>query len=170
MAATNAVAAPPPPFTTPLITGASVAAELQVDPSITVPDFGLVTMAWMMYFTWLGTAGIGGAPSGAMLAIVSNAVAIALVANNMRLELTLNQAAQVTISNPTGAVTWQTFTLYILTDGTTDRPSPLWDTNFGNDVQAIVLSGAANSRTIIQMTLHPDALWHIDYMLGGQVI
>ena len=60
MAGTNATA-PPPPFTTPMLTGASITMgdpAIQADPKAPNPwtDSGLLTMPWMMFFTWLWAA------------------------------------------------------------------------------------------------------------------
>lgn len=100
------------------------------------------------------------------LTIVSNAVTLDL-SLGVKFELTLNQAAQVTVNNPiytggtltTGASIW----LYIIEDATGGRPTPAWGTAFGQDVATQQIDTTIpNTRSSFAMSLHPDGLWHLD--------
>ena len=108
--------------------------------------------------------------SGVILAIVSNAVTLDL-SLGLKFELTLNQAAQVTVNNPifTGGSlsTWASISLYVIQDATGGRPTMAWGTAFGQDVATMILLGDANTRGVYLMTLHPDGLWHLDGFLTG---
>ena len=108
------------------------------------------------------------------LSIVSNHVAVELT-NARNQKLVLNQAARVTVDNPTsggGAPTagndW--VYLYVFQDATGGRPTPAWGTAFGSDVTGQVLDPTPNTRSLYQLTYHDDGLWHLDYFRTGDPV
>ncbi len=137
-------------------------------------DTGAINKTW-----WLALKAqnalvnqLAGASQGLFtaLTIVANAVSLDLgVATNF--EITLNQAAQVTISNPvfTGGViaSGTSFFLYVDEDATGQRPALLWGNAFGQDVQTQVMKGDASTRSVYAIKFHPDSLWHLDNFLTG---
>jgi hypothetical protein len=105
-----------------------------------------------------------------VLSIVSNSVSIDL-SLGLNFELLLNQAAQVTVQNPTngsGSLSYgMTFSLYIVQDATGNRPIPAFGTAFASEVQGIILVQAANTGSPLGLIFRPDGLWHLASVQTG---
>jgi len=111
------------------------------------------------------TTGTGG--GWAVFSIVANAVTPNMGGGTCQ-KLILNQAAQVTVNNPTGTVgAGLPFKLYVIQDATGGRPTMLWGSAFGHDVQTQVLLGTPNTRSAYIMTFQDDSLWHLDGFVTG---
>jgi hypothetical protein len=114
----------------------------------------------------LKTAGAGGG-GWAVLTIAANAVTPVMSVTCQK--LILNQAAQVTVNNPTGSIgAGLPFKLYVIQDATGGRPTMLWGTAFGQDVATQVLFGTPNTRSAYVMTFQDDSKWHLDSFITGQ--
>jgi hypothetical protein len=128
-----------------------------------VDDTALITDPWAAFLRQTGTGGSSG-PLFAVntLAIVANSVAIDLTLGVI-LQLTINQATQITIQSPSGSGSMLFF--YIVMDGTV-RPSPLWGADWGNDVKGLVMHGT-NKFAAFSACKMGDGKWHL---MGQQIV
>lgn len=126
---------------------------------------------WVNYWTNIQTALdklVSGASAGYVVdAIVTNAVTPDL-SKGFTHEITLNQAAQITINNPANVpVAGSTIKFRVLQDVTGGRPAPLWGTNYTGLTNAAEIVEDASTYTVYQFTVIPSGKLALDFQSTG---